>query len=336
MKKYFYPIGSVCFLILTGLYPADALDAALQSLSVWARSVVPALLPYLVVCPALTSPEMTRFLSRFLNGLTRAMRLPSSACGAVFIGFLSGSPAGAAALASARPDSSAPSGATLRAALLASGASPAFLLTGVAVTMLNQPEAGWILIRSQILSVFVSGLILRRFGSDRPVSETKSRRAEDGTVLRAALTLLVVGGYMTLFSVVARLLSRLLGDAWETPILAVAELSGGCKAVAALPVSPELRLPLISAIACFGGISVYTQCLSFLKPLGVDPIEYGAGKLIQSAVCALFTFVQITLPKINIDPVLTGFLTICCLLVAFMFRGMFRRRAPSEEVESAP
>lgn len=166
MKKYFYPIGSVCFLILTGLYPADALDAALQSLSVWARSVVPALLPYLVVCPALTSPEMTRFLSRFLNGLTRAMRLPSSACGAVFIGFLSGSPAGAAALASARPDPSAPSGATLRAALLASGASPAFLLTGVAVTMLNQPEAGWILIRSQILSVFVSGLILRRFGSD--------------------------------------------------------------------------------------------------------------------------------------------------------------------------
>lgn len=334
MKKYMYPLGAACLLALMCLYPDDALAAAVQSLSAWAHSVVPSLLPYLIVCPALTSEEMTAFLSRFLNGLTRAMRLPATSCGTVLIGLLSGSPAGAAALASSVRDESAPPGAVLRAALLASGASPAFLLTGVAVSMLDRPETGWILLRSQLLSVLICGLLLRSFGTDKPAAAPSHRRSADGPVLRACLTLLTIGGYMVLFSVLSRLLSQLFGCAWETPLLAVMELAGGCRALSLLPVPMEYCLPVISAAACFGGISVYAQCMSFLRPLGVDPSEYAVGKLVQSALCALMTYIQLEFSAKTIDPALTGFLILCCLLVILMAHTTRSRHASGSRIDT--
>lgn len=327
MKKHIRTAGAACLLVMMCLHPAQTLNAARQSLTVWAQSVAPALLPYLIICPALTCPETTAFLARFTGGLLRAVRLPASAGGAILIGLFSGSPAGAAALAASQRDLSAPRGAVLRAALLASGASPAFLLTGVAVSLLNQPETGWILLKSQLISLWTTALLLRNFGSEQQVSAPPRRRSEGSSILSACRTLLIIGGTMTLFSVIARLLSLLLGSAWETPLLAVMELAGGCGALAALPVPIGYRLPLISAAACFGGVSVYAQCMSFLRPLGVNPVEYAAGKLVQSALCALFTFVQMEMPKWSIDPALTGFFLLCCLLLTLLIHILLKRRA---------
>ena len=321
----FKPLAAFCFLALISLHPASALTAASDALAQWALSVAPSLLPFLIAVPALTSPEVCALLARFSGGLLSFFRLPKNASGALLIGWLSGSPAGSAALSSVACDPTDPPGAFLRAALMASGASPAFLLTGIAVSMLNAPETGPILLRSQLLSVFLTALLLRSFGSSRPSASSPSSHASQSAVLSAMLTLLSIAGYMALFSALARQLSLFLSPAFEMPLLALFELAGGCRALASLPVATELCLPLISAASCFGGISVFAQCMSFLAPLGVDGTEYAAGKLLQSAFAALMTFLQLEAPKFGLEPSLFPLLALCFLLSAIFIRTCLLR-----------
>ena len=322
--KRFKPLGAAFFLLLLCSFPGDALSAASEAFLAWALSVAPALLPFLIAAPALTDREITALLARFSGPLLRFFRLPAHSTGALLIGLLSGSPSGAAALSSVPPEETDPPGAYLRAALMASGASPAFLLTGVAVSLLNRPETGPLLLRSQLLSVFLTGLLLRFFGCGRPDSASSARETAR-PVPSAMLTLLTVGGWMAFFAVLARLLTRITHPNMETPLLVLFELAGGCRALASLPRDLSLLLPLISAAACFGGLSVSMQCMSFLAPLHVHPAEYAAGKLLQAALAALFTFLQLERPWKSRDPLLLLPFCLLLLLLFLLFKLRFRR-----------
>ena len=326
--KRFIPLGAALFLVLLCAFPGDALCAASEAFLSWALSVAPALLPFLIAAPALACAETASLLARFSGPLLRFFRLPANSTGALLIGLLSGSPAGAAALAGVPPEEADPPGACLRAALMASGASPAFLLTGAAVSLLDRPEIGPLLLRSQLLSLFLTGLLLRFFGSGRPQSVSSASKPS-GPVLSAMLTLLAVGGWMAFFAVLARLITRVVHPACETPLLVLFELAGGCRALAALNKELSLILPLISAAACFGGLSVFMQCMSFLAPLGVLPCEYAAGKLLQAALAALLTFLQLERPWKACDPLLL--LPLCLLLLLLLLLFLLRRRGPAYE-----
>lgn len=323
MLKWLRPICAACYLALICMQPEEALSAAREALSSWALSVAPALLPYLIAVPALTCSEVSRLLERASSGITRFFRLPAGCTGALLVGLMSGSPAGAAALAASPRKSSDPPGSMLRAALLASGASPAFLLSGVAAGMLGSARLGRILIGAQLGAAVLSGVLLRYSGSDLPASSASSEVRSRSAVTGAALTLLTIAGYMALFSVAARLLSGMLGSAAEAPIMAVMELAGGCQALAELKLPLDLKLPLISAAACFGGVSVYAQCMSFLRPLGVHPAEYLAGKLIQACIAALLVRVQLSPALAATDPQTAGISLL--LLITLLLRHICRR-----------
>jgi hypothetical protein len=246
--------------------------------------------------------------------------LPSASSGALFIGLLSGSPAGASALASVPANPADPPGAHLRAAILVSGASPAFLLGTLSSGMLNAPQAGWMLLFSQQLAGLAAVLLLRRCGGIAASAFSLPARPQQSAVLSAALTLLSIAGYMVLFSVLARQLS-LLFPALQTPLLALLELAGGCRAVSLLDLPAEKLLPLLSAVSCFGGVSVYAQSMSFLAPQGIGYAGYAAGKLLHSALAALFTYLQLTRPWQAADPVLLPFLILALLILALMIHA---------------
>lgn len=320
--RWLKPSGAAVLLFLLCRYPGDALAAACEALLSWAVSVAPALLPFLIAAPALSCEEVASLLARFSGPFLRFFRLPAQSTGALLIGLLSGSPAGAAALSSVPPSESDPPGAYLRAALMASGASPAFLLTGAAASLLGVPDAGPLLLRSQLLAVLLTGFLLRFTGGGQPDS-VSSPGERPRPVLSAMLTLLTVGGWMAFFSVLARLLTRITHPALEGPLLVLFELAGGCRALASLPHDLRLILPLLSAAACFGGISVYMQCMSFLGPLHVHPAEYAAGKLLQAALAALLTFLQLESPWCSCDPL--ALLTLCLFLLLLLLHFTLMR-----------
>ncbi|NLG24710.1 MAG: hypothetical protein GX558_05095 [Clostridiales bacterium] len=344
MLRRFRPWAAVAFTLLVALDPASALAAGHRALSSWAQTVAPALLPFMVVLPALTGPEMRRALGRPLGRLMRPLfGCPGEAAAAAAIGWLAGSPAGAAAMAH-MADGMTRAELT-RGALLASGASPMFLLSAVGAGMLGAPVAGWLLVRAQLGAVLIAGLALRRapLAGDMPAGPAEPEGdAEVRPVRAAVLNVLFIGGYMAFFAVLARQAALLMGGRMEAPLLMVMELAGGCEAAAALPIGLNDRLVLTGAIAAFGGASVFMQCMAYLRRLGVSPAGYLAGKLMQALVAAALVRVQLqvltampaAMPAATVgrrgDPAAIAALIAAGLLLLAMAAAALRWRGPEK------
>jgi hypothetical protein len=386
-------MAGLIFAALLILNPTGALDAARQALGVWATSFVPALLPFFAVTPALSSDEAAALYSRLLGRPFGALfGCPGHLAGAALIGLMAGSPAGA--IAAGRLRRRATGAQLTRAALLASGVSPGFLISAVGASMLGDANLGAILLRSLLGALGIGGLILRCAFSDDPTAGRSGGapgkpfedgaprgqvggsapgkpfeggapggqvggsapgkpfeggaaggqvkggrvgggapdgqvgggaprgqvgggaprgqvkggraggapgepfeggaaggRAGGGALMGAALSMLSVGAHMVVFAVAARLIAGFLPPGWEAGVLSAMEVSGGCAAIADLPLATAERLILLAFFCGFGGLSIMAQNLRRLD--GVRLRDYFFGKLLHGALCALLCWGQI-------------------------------------------
>jgi len=323
-------IAGLVFAALLLASPADALAAARQAISVWAASFVPALLPFFVVTPALSSDEAAGLYRRIFGRAFKALfGCPGQLSGAALIGLMAGSPAGAIAAQRLRGD--ATDAEMTRGALLASGVSPGFLITAVGTAMLGDSQLGAVLFRAQLAALLLGGLILRRaFSGGAPeIPAVAERPARTDSFTGAAVAMLSVCAHMVVFAVAARLTAKMLPDGFEEGILSLMEVSGGCAAVAAMPLSRALRMLLISFACGFGGLAIMAQ--NMLKLQGVKWHWYLSGKLLHGALCAAFCWAQLGLklpaPALEASP-WQGSAAAACVLVILTFAGVyFTRRA---------
>src|SRR5699024_1478082 len=115
-------IGALFFVAALAIWPGVALEAARGAMEAWATSVAPALFPFVAAIPALTCPEARMAYEKWLGKAMRALfHVPASASGAIVIGFLAGSPAGATALKQTMAGETYTRAEALRAAALVSG-----------------------------------------------------------------------------------------------------------------------------------------------------------------------------------------------------------------------
>ena len=207
-------IKGLCGLALAMLLlcrPREAALGAAQALSHWYASVVPALLPFLVLMPLLTCSEAVYTYKKLLGRVVeRALCLPGSAASAMVIGMLAGMPAGAIAARGVAARSGMDRGQLQRLVFASSGFSPAFLVAGIGMGMLKDVAMGWRLLAAQLLTQLTLGLLLRNAWKDRlqPVGEASPGEGERPPVL----AVLTVGGYMALFGALAVSVGSIVGD----------------------------------------------------------------------------------------------------------------------------
>ena len=286
-------------LLALGLIALAAADPALsnaamtRALSSWAQSVVPALLPFLLAVPALTCPEACALLSGATRPVMRLIACPDALGAAWLSGLLSGSPAGALAAARASESVDCDEGALLRAAVAASGASPAFLV-GVAGEALG--GAGWRLALAQALGGLMTALLMRPLRG-RTLTARGAQSGGGSAVMGAARALIMIAACMALFSLPAAWGAHLFGENARGILLMLLELTGGCETVAHLPAGGALKSALMSAVCCLGGASVCAQCLGILRPTGVSGARYIYWKLVHAALSALVMLALTALPE---------------------------------------
>ncbi len=286
-------------LLSLGLIALSAADPALSKAAIggalerWAHSVVPALLPFLIAVPALTCPEACALLSGATRPVMRLIGCPDALGAAWLSGLLSGSPAGALAAARASESVDCDEGALLRAAVAASGASPAFLV-GVAGEALG--GAGWRLALAQALGGLMTALLMRPLRG-RTLTARGAQSGGGSAVMGAARALIMIAACMALFSLPAAWGAHLFGENARGILLMLLELTGGCETVAHLPAGGALKSALMSAVCCLGGASVCAQCLGILRPTGVSGARYIYWKLVHTALSALVMLALTALPE---------------------------------------
>ena len=273
------------------LFPARAADAARAAMALWARSVAPALFPFMTLIPVIAGEEAQRLYSRFFGGfMQKSFHLPGSAASAVTVGIIAGTPAGALTVRRAYDAGALDEEQALIAGILSSGCGPVFLVCSIGGRMFQNPAVGVKILLCADAALLVIGALFSRF-SLRGALLTEPVRArnggEDAAVFGAVKSALGVCGWMMLFGVLA--------SAFPGGVRWVFEVSAGCNFAA------QKQVPLLAAFVCgMGGACSLCQNIGALKTAGRGTCALVSAKLACGALSAgLYWVLDLAAPKRN-------------------------------------
>ena len=267
-------LGLCMFLtLLMLLFSAKTMVAAQQAAAVFARSVMPALFPMMIVgsliaCYSTVSQKRIKY---FLSQ--------------IMFGFMAGSPASTKQLSMTLQHQTMPQ-KDYNALLCMSGVMSPMFFTGVLASRLGSGEAlmmlccHWAaaLLTGSVYIWFSSNQLHKEdFSSPKTISKSASpsptfAAALTGAIREAALAQLSVLGAMMVFSILAALIRECFAhlfplwtashDSWLAVGWSLLEVGGGILAL--LDSTPATPPWLICGLCSFGGLSIWLQNLLFL------------------------------------------------------------------------
>lgn len=319
MKTIYYGIFSLILTFCILLMPQEALDGAFQGLLLWFNRVVPAMLP----CMILTSFCMETGLFHRLQGrntykLQRLTGLSGGGLYAAALGLLCGYPMGAKITADLYQKTLISKREADYLLHFCNQLSPSFLIeyvlfglysgTGLTVPFLLAMYLG--ILSTQVFYYIrffrITGghrdiSVVRAAAMEQTVSPTHKKKTSETFTLGESLDVSVmnsleiivrIGGYMILFSVFARLLSRFIAPIapWDAVLVTVMELTTGLNTLHQ-SFGPSLAgICLACALCSFGGLSSVMQTVSVLKGTDLSAKGYLQAKLLQSAMALAWAF----------------------------------------------
>ncbi|WP_180994247.1 sporulation integral membrane protein YlbJ [Bacillus sp. Marseille-P3661] len=348
-------------LIASGLifHPQESLEASKRGLDMWWNVVFPSLLPFFIVSELLIGYGVVKFIGVLLEPLMRPLFKVPGVGGFVWaMGMASGFPSGAKITARLRKEKQLTKIEAERLVSFTNSSNPLFIFGAVSVGFFNNPNMGILLAISHYLGNLFVGILMRFHGrsNKNDISELDSvkfslkdafnslheTRLKDkrpigkllgDAVLSSIQTLLMIGGFIILFSVFNRLLyivnitevisiffTFLLSIFHLSTDLAVPLISGmfeitlGSQLTSQTDGSDLNKIIIVSFILAFSGFSVHAQVASILaetdirfKPFFIARILHG----ILAACFALLLFkpLYIDLYTINNKQVLPAFAT---------------------------
>lgn len=235
--------GSMLGLMLA--FPQNALDAALEALSLFVSGVLPSLFPFTACLTLLTAGRA--FPLHALIGLS----------------LLSGSPAGAKLLSEADVSTVL----ARRIARVTGTMSPMFFL-GTVNRWLGNEHAAQLILLCHLLSALVLAIPLLH--SLRRTRVRLPYLPIGAALQQSALAMLTVAGCITLGSVGSRMLGCLfphLPAPMLSSLQSLTEVTAGCKSLISLRLSS--LLPLLCFFTSFSGLSILLQNAAFWGKRGV-------------------------------------------------------------------
>lgn len=246
-------------------FPQESVDASIRGLNMWWEIVFPSLLPFFIVSEMLIGFGVVRFIGVLLEPLMRPLfRVPGVGGFVWAMGMASGFPAGAKLTARLRQEGQISKTEAERLVSFTNCSNPLFIFGAVSVGFFHNAKLGVILALAHYLGNLTVGLMMRFYGRNNEDSNEEKHgkpslryalsvlhrtRISDNrpigkllgdAVMSSIRTLLMIGGFIILFSVINKLLYHLGITTF---------LAGGLEILlAALGLPAELSTPYISGI----------------------------------------------------------------------------------------
>lgn len=294
--------------IALAIFPEKYSLSTYNGVLLWAISVMPSLLPYFFLTALLTK---TNALSGAFYKLTpftnKCFRLGGISFYAFFMSVLSGYPVGSKIISDLHEAGVISDGEASRMSILCSTSGPLFIIGAVGSGMFFSKTVGLIIYVCHVLSAILTTLILRGTFSppllqQHKISFNKSDNFLYEAVYSSVISVLVVGGFISVFYVISEILTdfNLLmplefliktvlapvspsGSEAKAVTVGLLEFTKGCKNLSSLGINP-LTVSLCCFLITFGGASVIMQSIAFLKKAKVRCLFFIAGKLIQALI----------------------------------------------------
>lgn len=297
-------------LLLTA--PARYAEACIQGMALWAKAVLPALFPFLILTGLLTKLGAAQKLADRLSPLTEKIGLPGSAAYCLLVSLLSGYPVGSRTVADLYKGGAITREQAKRMSVLCSTSGPMFLVGSVGGAMFGSAAAGAVLLAAHLLAVIGVYLALyfanrRKKGNIhagqkvpaphaglkktmpphalRVQNKTAAPHPDTDGILAASvqsgvLTVLCVGGFITFFFVLMQALSDLHISAPLERLLSFPLSAAGSEGAAA-----GLTAGLLEATQ--GCASIAASGAPLALPLCAFLVTFGGGSILAQQLAFL-------------------------------------------------
>ncbi|MDV2685314.1 sporulation integral membrane protein YlbJ [Alkalihalophilus lindianensis] len=214
------------------VFPKESLEASIRGMTMWWDIVFPSLLPFFIVSELLIGFGVVTFIGAILEPLMRPLfRVPGVGGFVWAMGLASGNPAGAKLTARLRQEGKVSQIEAERLVSFTNSSNPLFIFGAIAVGFFHNPALGIVLALAHYLGNICVGLLFRFHGRQEEASEKTNKsnklsvkealrllhkeRLKDGrpigqllgdAVQSSVKTLLMIGGFIILFSVLNQLL----------------------------------------------------------------------------------------------------------------------------------
>ncbi len=288
----------------------------------------PGLLPFLVLSEILIAYGWVSALGAFLEPLMKKLfRLPGTGGWVMAMGLTTGFPGGAQAVQQLHAQGSLQAEEAGKLAALSHFCNPVMILVVVATGLMHDPALGYGLIAVHWIAGILAYLTVhRRFrtkgaapASDKPrqqrleskpaplsarvLQAAEEARAKDGrsfgrllgdSVTHAVQVLMMIGGYIIIFSVVIQIAGRVTTARLPIPDYALSSLFevhlGARDISAAAFASGGLQWSVLSALLGFSGISALLQSMSLIRKTGAPLMPMVWTRILHGAYAFALTW----------------------------------------------
>ncbi|MEN0643954.1 sporulation integral membrane protein YlbJ [Alkalicoccobacillus gibsonii] len=333
LKTWLFSGTAILMAFALIMFPKEALEASLSGMGMWWDVVFPSLLPFFILSELLIGFGVVAFLGTILEPFMRPIfRVPGAGSFVWAMGLASGNPAGAKLAARLRQQKKVTRVEGERLAAFTNSSNPLFLFGAIAVGFFHNPALGLLLAAAHYLGNILVGLSMRYYGrkeerNERSV-ETRSRfslkeafsrmhmeRIQDGrpigqllgdAVQSSVRTLLLVGGFIILFSVVNKMLSIsgftdifAQGVSWLFSLFQLSsqlsmpfisglfEITSGAHLLSTADAQLLEKVVVASFFIAFGGFSIQAQVASILSETDLRFRPFFVGRVLHGCFSAL-------------------------------------------------
>lgn len=302
MRRKFFIVASVLFVLLFVLFPDISSKGAENGLLLWFNVIIPSLCPFMIISTMLIKLDVTSFISNmFYPVFHKVFGLSKNGCYPAITGMLSGYPLGAKTVADMYKTGAFSKNEAQYIISFCNNASPMFMLeyTGIKCLGLKQPAI-------MLLIIYMSAFINTFFEKYKPEDGINNKtgtggirkkypliEALDESILGSAITLVKVGGYIILFSILTELLQSMVTSSEIVKIAGAGllEITTGCEVLAGTALPLYIKCILASAFCAFGGMSSVAQTSSTLIGTGLSNRKYVFAKSRQAVIAAVLSAV---------------------------------------------
>lgn len=288
----------------------------------------PGLLPFLVLSEILIAYGWVSALGAFLEPLMKKLfRLPGTGGWVMAMGLTTGFPGGAQAVQQLHAQGSLQAEEAGKLAALSHFCNPVMILVVVATGLMHDPALGYGLIAVHWIAGILAYLTVHRRvrtkgtapASDKPrqqrlegkpaplparvLQAAEEARAKDGrsfgrllgdSVTHAVQVLMMIGGYIIIFSVVIQIAGRVTTARLPIPDYALSSLFevhlGARDISAAAFASGGLQWSVLSALLGFSGISALLQSMSLIRKTGAPLMPMVWTRILHGAYAFALTW----------------------------------------------
>jgi sporulation integral membrane protein YlbJ len=246
------------------LFPKASFDASLRGLTTWWEIVFPSLLPFFILSEIMIGYGVVKFIGVLMEPLMRPIfRVPGVGGFVWAMGVSSGFPAGAKITARMRQEKQISAVEAERLVSFTNSSNPVFIFGAIAAALFDNPGLGILLASCHYLGNILVGIFMRFHGEHdrnlysrlklpsikKAIYEMHRTRLLDNrpfgkllgdSVYTSVNTLLMIGGFMILFSVLNRVMAELQITDLVASFIAILFMF--------LHISTDLSIPLIAGM----------------------------------------------------------------------------------------